>query len=45
MILSGYAIALVSIQLWPPLFAILNYMATLYGQIDQAAAAEIGGEA
>lgn len=43
MILSGYAIALVSIQLWPPLFAILNYMATLYGQIDQAAAAEIGG--
>ena len=43
MILSGYAIALVSIQLWPPLFAILNYMATLYGQIDQAAAAEVGG--
>lgn len=43
LILSGYAIALVSIQLWPPLFAILNYMATLYGQLDQAAAAEIGG--
>jgi conjugal transfer mating pair stabilization protein TraG len=43
LILSGYAIALVSIQLWPPLFAILNYMATLYGQLDQAAAAEVGG--
>jgi len=43
MIISGYAIALISIQLWPPLFAILNYMATLYAQIDQAAAAEIGG--
>ncbi len=38
MILSGYAVALISIQLWPPLFAILNYMATLYAQIDQAAA-------
>ncbi len=43
MILSGYAVALISIQLWPPLFAILNYMATLYAQIDQAAAAELGG--
>ena len=43
LILSGYVIALVSIQLWPPLFAILNYMATLYGQLDQAAAAEVGG--
>jgi conjugal transfer mating pair stabilization protein TraG len=43
MMLSGYAIALVSIQLWPPLFAILNYMASIYSQLDQAAAAEIGG--
>lgn len=43
MIISGYAVALISIQLWPPLFAILNYMATLYAQIDQAAAAELGG--
>ena len=42
-IISGYAVALISIQLWPPLFAILNYMATLYAQIDQAAAAELGG--
>lgn len=43
MILSGYAVALISIQLWPPLFAILNYMASIYAQIDQAAAAELGG--
>ena len=43
MIVSGYAVALISIQLWPPLFAILNYMASLYAQIDQAAAAELGG--
>jgi conjugal transfer mating pair stabilization protein TraG len=41
--LSGYAIALISIQLWPPLFAILNYMASIYSQLDQAAAAEVGG--
>lgn len=43
MILAGYATALVSIQLWPPLFAILNYMASIYAQLDQAAAAEVGG--
>lgn len=43
MIITGYTTALISIQLWPPLFAILNYMATLYAQIDQAAAAEVGG--
>ena len=43
LMLSGYMAALVSIQLWPPLFAILNYMATIYSQMDQAAAAEIGG--
>jgi conjugal transfer mating pair stabilization protein TraG len=41
--LAGYATALISIQLWPPLFAILNYMASIYGQLDQAAAAEVGG--
>lgn len=43
MVIAGYAIALISIQLWPPLFAILNYMATIYSQMDQAAAAEVGG--
>ena len=43
MMLSGYMTALIAIQLWPPLFAVLNYMATLYAQLDQAAAAEIGG--
>jgi conjugal transfer mating pair stabilization protein TraG len=41
--IAGYATALISIQLWPPLFAILNYMASIYSQLDQAAAAEIGG--
>ena len=43
LMLSGYMATFVSIQLWPPLFAILNYMATIYSQMDQAAAAEIGG--
>ena len=43
LMLAGYATALISIQLWPPLFAILNYMASIYGQLDQAAAAEVGG--
>lgn len=43
LMLTGYVAALVSIQLWPPLFAILNYMASIYSQLDQAAAAEIGG--
>ncbi|KQW02846.1 conjugal transfer protein TraG N-terminal domain-containing protein [Rhizobacter sp. Root1221] len=43
LMLSGYATALIAIQLWPPLFSILNYMATLYAQLDQAAAAEVGG--
>jgi conjugal transfer mating pair stabilization protein TraG len=42
LILTGYVAALISIQLWPPLFAILNYMATIYSQLDQAAAAEVG---
>ncbi len=43
LMLAGYATALISIQLWPPLFAILNYMASIYAQLDQAAAAEVGG--
>lgn len=43
LMLAGYTTALISIQLWPPLFAILNYMASIYAQLDQAAAAEVGG--
>lgn len=43
LIFTGYVAALISIQLWPPLFAILNYMASIYSQLDQAAAAEVGG--
>ncbi|KAK0039474.1 conjugal transfer protein TraG N-terminal domain-containing protein [Biomphalaria pfeifferi] len=39
LMLGGYTAALVSIQLWPPLFAILNYMGSIYSQLDQAAAA------
>jgi conjugal transfer mating pair stabilization protein TraG len=34
LMLSGYVTALVSIQLWPPLFAILNYMASIYSQLE-----------
>lgn len=36
--LSGYATALVAIQLWPPLFSILNYMARLLTQSSALAA-------
>jgi len=43
LIMKSYAVILVWIQLWPPLYAILNYMATIYAQFDLAAAAEIGG--
>lgn len=43
MIMKSYAVILVWIQLWPPLYAILNYMATIYAQFDLAAAADIGG--
>jgi conjugal transfer mating pair stabilization protein TraG len=41
--MKGYAVILVWIQLWPPLYAILNYMATIYAQFDLAAAADVGG--
>ena len=43
LLLGNYAALMVSIQLWPPLFAILNYMASIYAQFDQAAAAQVGG--
>lgn len=42
-LLGGYLTVLVSIQLWPPLFAVLNYMVTIAAQLEQAAAAELGG--
>lgn len=45
LMLAGYATVLISIQLWPPLFALLNYMASIYAHLDQAAAASIGGGA
>ncbi|MES2260620.1 MAG: conjugal transfer protein TraG N-terminal domain-containing protein [Pseudomonadota bacterium] len=41
--LKNYASILIWIQLWPPLYAILNYMATLYAARDLAAAAAVGG--
>jgi conjugal transfer mating pair stabilization protein TraG len=40
--LKGYSLVLVWIQLWPPLFAVLNYMATVYAAYDLAAAANAG---
>ena len=39
---KNYAMILVWIQLWPPLYAILNYMATMYAMRDLAAAASVG---
>ncbi len=37
--LRNYASILIWIQLWPPLYAVLNYMAVVYQQYDLAAAA------
>jgi conjugal transfer mating pair stabilization protein TraG len=42
MALKGYASLLIWIQLWPPLYAVLNYMASIYAAYDLAAAANIG---
>lgn len=39
---KGYVIVLIWIQLWPPLYAILNYMATIYASHELAAAASWG---
>jgi conjugal transfer mating pair stabilization protein TraG len=39
---KGYAAILIWIQLWPPLYAILNYMASIYAAYDLAAAADLG---
>ncbi len=39
---KGYVVLLVWIQLWPPLYAVLNYMASIYAAYDLAAAADLG---
>lgn len=39
---KGYAAILIWIQLWPPLYAVLNYMASIYASYDIAAAADLG---
>ena len=39
---KGYAVILIWIQLWPPLYAVLNYMASIYAAYDMAAAADLG---
>lgn len=39
---KGYAGLLIWIQLWPPLYAILNYMASTYAAYDLAAASDLG---
>lgn len=40
--IKGYAAILIWIQLWPPLYAVLNYMASIYAGYDLAAAADLG---
>ena len=42
MAFKGYAAILIWIQLWPPLYAILNYMASIYAAYELAAAADLG---
>lgn len=42
MVFKGYAYLLIWIQLWPPLYAVLNYMASIYSAYDLAAAADLG---
>lgn len=39
---KGYAAILIWIQLWPPLYAVLNYMASIYAAYDIASAADLG---
>jgi conjugal transfer mating pair stabilization protein TraG len=39
---KGYAAILIWIQLWPPLYAVLNYMASVYASYDLAAASDLG---
>ncbi|MCW2601765.1 MAG: hypothetical protein JWM02_3594, partial [Frankiales bacterium] len=41
--LKSYVAILIWIQLWPPLYAVLNYMASIYASYDLAAAADLGG--
>ncbi|RZI40140.1 conjugal transfer protein TraG [Herbaspirillum sp. HC18] len=43
MALKNYIAVLIWIQLWPPLYAILNYMASMYAASELAAAANVGG--
>ncbi len=41
--LKNYISVLIWIQLWPPLYAILNYMAMVHAARELAAAASVGG--
>ena len=43
MALKAYAVAFIWIQLWPPIYAIFNYMGILATAKDLAAAADLGG--
>jgi conjugal transfer mating pair stabilization protein TraG len=45
MAIKSFAMALIWIQLWPPLYAILNYVATLASAKNLAAAAKMGSGA
>lgn len=42
MAFKGYAAILIWIQLWPPLYAVLNYMASIYAAYDIGSAADLG---
>lgn len=42
MAFKGYAAILIWIQLWPPLYAVLNYMALIFAAYDIASAADLG---
>lgn len=43
--LKNYIGVLIWIQLWPPLYAILNYMASIYAASELSAAADLGSGA
>lgn len=43
MAIKSYIAVLIWIQLWPPLYAILNYMASIYAASELSAAANVGG--
>ena len=44
-LLKTYAMTAIWVQLWPPMFAVVSYLVTIYSAAEIAAAAKLGGGA